>query len=383
MKNWSIIIAWAFGLLVMQSCKDAYDFSMDNLSSEIEQESDFAIPLIDADITLEELLPDNEETSLFLHIDNDGFITLTYEDDIAVVSAPELFDGVYSGPSLPYNFHEEPPMEVPLNMDNLINQGRFYFADPKMTITIKNYWDVSTRFRFNEFLYYPKEGDTGIPLTGTAVTDWHTILPSGTNEFAITEIALNRTNSNIDEVISSLPYALSAGATIETIPGGPYNIDPNTEDSVSLKVEMPMDLLIEDLIQRDTVGFSILENYEDDTDALESLTFNLAFDNGFPVDLALQIYFADENYTILDSISATGINVTAGNSNNGTSTPVETLNTIVIENSKISNLVKSKYLIPKFEFNTKGAASDQTVKLYSTYAIGFKLGARIKLKIKT
>ncbi len=382
MKNWSIIISWLIGLLFIQSCKDAYDFSTDKLAGSVEQTIDLVVPLINADITLEELLPDNEETSLFLQIDNDGFISMVYEDNIAVISAPEMFNGIYSGVILPANSFDEAPREVPLNMDKLINSGRFYFADPKMTISIKNYWNVSTRFRFNEFQYFPKEGDAGIPLTGTAVTGWHTIQPSGINEFVTTEIALNRNNSNIDEVLSSMPHHLSAGATIETLGGESYDIDPNSEDSVNLKVEMPMDLLIEDLVQLDTMDFNLLSNYEDDTDAVNSLSFNLAVNNGFPVDLATQIYFADENYVILDSISTNGINNTAGNSENGTNNPVESTEQIVFDQSKISNIINANYLLLKIVINTKGAASNETVKLYTGYSIGVKLGARAVLDLK-
>ena len=118
MKNLLFITSWIVVLFLMPSCKDAYDFSTDKLAGSVEQTTDLVVPLINADITLEELLPDNEETSLFLQIDNDGFITLVYEDNIAAISAPEMFNGDYVGVSLPVYSHEETPREVPMNMDN-------------------------------------------------------------------------------------------------------------------------------------------------------------------------------------------------------------------------------------------------------------------------
>ncbi|NJO88416.1 MAG: hypothetical protein HC831_05200 [Chloroflexia bacterium] len=122
---------------LIYSCGDNFDFSFDKLSTNIETTSEIVVPLIDADITIEELLPESSATNRFLEIDSENFIKLIYEDTIATVSAPEMFDGDYVGLSLPPYTHNAPAETVTLKMDDLLNSGRIYFADPKMTITIK------------------------------------------------------------------------------------------------------------------------------------------------------------------------------------------------------------------------------------------------------
>ena len=100
--------------------------------------------------------------------------------------------------------------------------------------------------------------------------------------------------------------------------------------------------------------------------------------------IAAQIYFVHENYTVHDSISTTLLHVASGIVNSGkVSQSTESIIKVKVDNNRMGNLLKSSYLIPKIIFNTAGAASSETVKLYATYDVGLKLGALIKLRLKT
>ena len=46
-----------------------------------------------------------------------------------------------------------------------------------------------------------------------------------------------------------------------------------------------------------------------DTSTVKSLELSMVLDNGFPLDIASQIYFVDENYEVLDSLSSDLIHV--------------------------------------------------------------------------
>ena len=74
MKKIVILAIVAIGIFILNSCKDQYEFSMDKVSTNFEQETDLAFPLVNASMTLEEILPDDEDVNRYLIIENDGFI---------------------------------------------------------------------------------------------------------------------------------------------------------------------------------------------------------------------------------------------------------------------------------------------------------------------
>lgn len=387
MKKKLVLLLLMAGFFILHSCKDAYDFSTDNLSSSIEQTSEWALPIADASITLEELLPNDEDSEQFLLIDEDNFITLIYEQEVTQVDPGEFFDGFpiggeYTGTIDQKIEYSVASQVVELGIDQLLNEGSIYLADPRVTVSLRNYWDIGARFMLTDFYYY--EGATSDPIAVTGpLTEWIDVVRSVDGAEAVTEMSMNKDNSNIADLISALPHHLSFGAQFETtVLGEDYSVPENSVNSVDLKIEIPMELRFEDLVLTDTIDFDLGNELDGDTSAIESFSFKINLNNGFPFELASQIYFADENYVILDSLSATGLNFTAGNSTNGENDPVLTETEISVEGSKIHNLIKSKYLFPRFEFNSRNVALGETVKLYSTYAIGLKLGARAKLKLK-
>ena len=133
MRNLIILAVLAISILSLHSCKDQFDFSMENLSTNVEQKSDFAIPLINASITLEEILPDDEDADRFLIVDPDGFLRLEYVQDVKAVSASDFFEGQYSGNPVPPISYSISPQIVELGFDKLLNEGEFYIANPKLT----------------------------------------------------------------------------------------------------------------------------------------------------------------------------------------------------------------------------------------------------------
>ncbi len=380
MKKIIIISAIAIGLMIVNSCKDQYDFSTDNMSEEIIINADMAIPLIDASFTLDELIPDSSNN--YIVIDEDNFISLVYEDDIIEVTAFDFFDGTYTGTLEEINYTVTPQI-FQIGMDKLLNQGEFYIANPSVTLSIKNYWNIPVQFKFTDFYYYEDAFSEGIPVTGSFIDEWHDINPPKAPDlFAMTDFLLDASNSNIDELLSSMPNHLSFGAILETTPGQAYDVDGNTTDSARLKIEIPLDLRISNLNFIDTMEINGLNELGSDTAKVESVQMNLIIENGFPVSIDAQVYFADEDYTILDSISTEQIAILPASVTDGkVSAVTKSTNIIYVEGIKLQNLLNSKFLIPRIIFNTTGHELGETVKFYSDYQIGLKIGALSRLKL--
>jgi len=197
-----------------------------------------------------------------------------------------------------------------------------------------------------------------------------------------TEFIMDNSNSNIDELVSAIPDHVTVSGTFQTIPGGVYAVPGASIDSVHIKIELPLDVRVKNLVLSDTIKFNAADNLGTDTSKLESLKLNLVFDNGFPVDVNTQIYLTDNSYTILDSIFTNELLVPSGQISAGKVTgSVKTTQIVNIDGAKKSAFYKATYLIAKYRYNSANSELGETVKIYSNYKIVFKAGALIKLKI--
>jgi hypothetical protein len=375
------VLSIILGITLAFSCKDQYDFSTDNLSNNNTLNPELAIPLIDAQISIENLLSLNDSLN-FLQIGDDKFMTLVYEYDVKQITAFDFFDNTYSGilANINYPIGNE---TLDLGVKNFPKFDEFYVTAPKIIFTIKNYWDIPASFSFSQFNCYPHNSSIGIPGTGTFFSTAHEInRPTSFGLAEKTEITMDNSNSNIDELVSGIPDHIIVSGSFQTVQGEEYAVPYPSTDSVHIKIELPLDIRVKNLILSDTIKFNASDNLGSDTSKLESLKLNLLFENGFPVDVNTQIYLTDNSYAILDSIFNNEILIPSGQISAGKVTSsFKTTQIINIVGAKKSAFYKASYLIAKYRYNTANSELGETVKIYSNYKIVFKAGALIKLKI--
>ncbi len=120
----------------------------------------------------------------------------------------------------------------------------------------------------------------------------------------------------------------------------------------------------------------------DQLDNLESMTFKINTDNGFPLDVNIQIYFADSLYNKLDSLMSDNSNLlNSGVINPATGvvvSPTHTTSTITFNQARLPHLKYAKFLILKGTLNStdKGA---KPIRITSDNNLVVKLGIRTKL----
>jgi hypothetical protein len=379
-KRITILICASLTVLFF-SCKDQYDFDTDKISTKINLQAGLAVPLVNASVTLEQVLSVFDSTS-FIELDENKYITVVLERELKQISANEFFEGIYSGTlnEISYNM----PVQIfKVGTKKIADYNEVYVADPRITVKIVNYWNIPVRFKITSFYYYETALSPGIPGTGSFFENWHTIVPPLAPALsATTELKINNSNSNIADIVSSTPNHISIGATIETIPGGTYSVPPGSVDSVSLKLEVPTELRIRNLILRDTVNFDAAKELGEDTSKIESVKLNLVFDNGFPIDVNAQLIFLDDSNTILDSISTTGIEIVSAQVTGGkvSKSAIQTQE-INLDGGNKNAFFKSSKIVVRVRFNTTNSMSGQTIKLYSDYKFGVKAGALAKIKL--
>ena len=384
LKNYFKTLLLIFAILIINSCnKDSYNFDFVGIKVEGSLTPSYAVPLVDANFTLEEFIPDSDSLDRFLTIDDDGFITIGYTDQVAEYLIEDFMgDEPLSGSSLPFLEYSIDPQIINLNLNNLLNGGSIYFANPTLKIIITNYWDIPAKFRLKDFYYYEEENSPAIPVTGPAISIWDTIPgPPNMGDSIIHEIVLDTASSNIDELLSAMPHHLSLGAEFETIPGAPYNLPAGSTNKVGIEVSIPMDLRLSNIQFTDTLDFDLGINT--DSAKLTNLAINFAAENGFPIGMKTQVYFVDSNYVVLDSLFTDGrFDLQAAKVSNGqTSESVKSKVTMEFSDDRMDKILGAKYLIPNILFNSTDAQNNKNVKLYSTYQFGIKLGSKADMEI--
>ena len=366
-------------LILLPSCKDQYDFSTDNLT-EVKIETDIAIPLVNASFTLDEFL--QESDSVFFEIDDENFMTLVFSFPVKEITAPEFFEGDYSGTLEEINYDIE-TQKFELGLDKLLDYEQFYVANPRVIVKITNYWDIPAQLKFLDFYYFPTETSAGIPVAGTFIDDWHSLnRPELPAIYAITDLIMDASNSSIDDMISSMPNYVTVGGLAQTVPGFDYQVDPNSIDSISMRIELPLELRVSNLNMTDTIEFDAIKDLGSDTGKFESIRLNLVFENGFPLDIDGQVYFMDETHTILDSVSIEPITIPSGTVSDGkVSTPARYVKVILIEGLRKDALFRSAFLKTRFTFSTANHQLGETIKIYADYQIDLKIGALARLKL--
>ncbi len=155
------------------------------------------------------------------------------------------------------------------------------------------------------------------------------------------------------------------------------------ESRIILDVDLEFELFgsLADLTIQDTVELDFNENPNE----VDYLLFRMNLTNGFPIRAAVQAYFADQNFQILDSLIDLDDNrLLLGAPTNGApeyrvTEPINKITDILIDNKRIDNIVKAKYLL----FQTKLSTTQQElIKIYDDYNVAIKLGTVAGLNIE-
>lgn len=176
--------------------------------------------------------------------------------------------------------------------DNYL-EGDIYFENPTVTMTLINTFGVPARALVDVLNVIDVNGNI-IPIEGTAVDNGFDFdFPRVPGETAITTFVFDKTNSNIDQVLSARPVALDYEINALINPNADTEIVGFLTDTSSYRatvdVELPLYGNASDFTVRDTFEIDLMDRYEDVVGA----TFRLTTKNGLPLDLQLRGTFLD------------------------------------------------------------------------------------------
>ena len=267
--------------------------------------------------------------------------------------------------------------------DNQIGTGSFNIADPQVGIRIRNGFGIPIEMAVNKLEFLDK--DIGvIPFTGSGVPSvlvLNTPTQAEYGQQVLTALDFNKSNSNIKQVLDAMPEKLIFNISPEINPAA-TKVQNFVIDDVGMDIDLLLNLPLygsaSNFVLQDTLEFSISS-----PEQLLSLMLRTNLTNGFPIDLEMQVYLADEKYQILDSLIKTDYIIVASalvNPQSGRVTsPVHKKTDIVLSDSMMGLLPKVKYLLVTGKLSTFNNGNTD-VKIYSDYELEVKIGVLAKIK---
>lgn len=263
------------------------------------------------------------------------------------------------------------------------SSGYFELTNPRVDFIVENSFGFPARLNLNDLKTINANTGQEYPLTGyPAVININS--PASLGQTAVTNLVLNSSNTaNMNTIITSVPkYFYFEGEAISN-PNGQTGTLNFIEDDSRLRVRGELELPLEGFAYgfgvKDTIDF----NLGTDIDLIEYVMFRMIVDNGFPVDVAAQIKFMDQNYNPLFSIFNTPNTLIESALVDGTgkvNQRTKKINDIVLTQTQVDLLPQIKYLEIEGITQTLNGQNGQVVKLFDDYTIYVKLSMQVEGK---
>jgi len=256
-------------------------------------------------------------------------------------------------------------------------------------VDIKNSYGAPVTVAANEFYAYSK-------VNPPHTVDIYLYGQGNPNVFAINaptieqigqsiETNLDFSNSNLDEAFNIAPEMLYFDFIAVTNPDGD-TLESNfildtSRISLDMDVEVQLFTSITDYIVEDTVEFELNTSASE----LDNLLIRLNAVNRFPLNALVQIYFADDDYNVLDSlINDPDERILIGAPVSG---PPEykvvdstyKMTDFEISREKLDRIVTAEYMMLKVGLST---TDNSLVKIYNDYSLSLKVGTIVGIKIE-
>lgn len=261
--------------------------------------------------------------------------------------------------------------------------GYFELTDPRLRLDITNAFGFPVSVDITELKTVETSTGLEYPMQGfpNPIVINH---PSVPGDSVLTQLEFNNQNtSNIAAVINPVPRFLHFAIEGTSNPAG-QAVSPNfiTNESflrVDATLEMPLQGFAYGFALRDTVDFEFTEAL----DEVEWVKIRLNARNGFPLELTGQIYLADENYNVLDTLLSPNQQVLQSgvvNSIGRVIAPTTKITDILIPRERIGLLYETAYLILFAETNTFNATTGEVIGLYETDFLELRLGMQVQAR---
>jgi|GEM_PF-738836 len=286
-------------------------------------------------------------------------------------------------------FGERTPTRVPtLTIDisafgNSLGEAQVSFADPKLSLEITSEYGIPATIDFNPF-EVRKQNASPMPILFATPTPIQLLAPAAPGGEAKTDIQFSNTGQIFDYAPEEFYYQFQMHINQGLTSGVNFCAD-TSKIKVKFTAEVPIYGKASGIVMADTFDIDLGDAKESD---IESATLRSKAVNELPLEAKLQIYLADENSSIIDSIFTSGLTSiikasTVNASGDLTQAGVAEEN-IHLSEDKLQKLFAARKLIVRMRMatSTDAGGSQVHVKFKSQYKINLKLGLDAKLNLE-
>ncbi|MDA8886701.1 hypothetical protein N8368_02335 [Bacteroidia bacterium] len=265
--------------------------------------------------------------------------------------------------------------------------GTFTLADPRIKFVLKNSMGFPLEAKIIKFDGTNSDNQT-VSLAGLPDPFPVPNLTLAERGLIKTDsFSLNKGNSNLASYINNRPAKNTYEFTVNSLATGAtrqWALD-TSRLGVRIEIEVPMEGTAKDYVLESTQSFDIgLDN----TDEIKEVLVRLYTENGFPVDIATQLYFEDSaSNVVLDSLITSDILILPSADVDGTgkvSSANPKTTDIVLNSATIARVKNADRIRIKARFNTpfeSGGVTQPDVKFYDVYDVLIQLGVQAEVLI--
>jgi len=319
-------------------------------------------------------------SELITYIDSTGELVTLNQQDSFYYYTEFIFSPEYALGYLGTDTVEFGPEIIKNNIFNNIIGGNIDLNNTNLSVEIDNYFGADANLVFTNLT--AENSNTGEISTPSVDEDGNNFIG---HEYNINRATLiNLANSDIqssttsirlnaDEMLSILPDKITTSLNVYLNPNGqsstPDFIFPDYPLDASIELEVPLNIIANNLHLRDTTDVDIEQNED-----IEVEKVFLKVENGFPIDCNIKMILLDKNQNILDTLFKNQ-SITSGLLQNNlvVEKSINILETSALNFEEINNIIFD------VKFNTDDV--NNHVSIYNDYTIDFLLSVKLKTRV--
>jgi len=276
-------------------------------------------------------------------------------------------------------------LDIPIYAD-VPELSHLKLADPRINVFTESSLGIPFELEVDSVIAEAEDGSTETLV----LTEGHPfIIPAPSidmvGETAYGEFYINNQSSNFQDLLNIAPSTLSYRVTgnIGSQSPGHFLLD-TSRFLAEAEFLLPLDLSFSEYALLDTFEIDIGEEGLD-TSLIKDVIVTLTTLNELPLELALQIYMLDENYSVLDSLFVSDppfLPPSVVDQDGRLIQAMEKSSSADFHTEKLGKLEVTRYLLVDARIVTSGSGN-QYVKFYSDYSLDFEISIYANLRINT
>lgn len=286
---------------------------------------------------------------------------------------------------------------IPVDLFNPNFGGNISFVNPTFDISVNNSIGIPIKILLSNVNAFSAKSNI---TTNITFPPGHN--PISINYPSISEIGKTKnTIISFDSITPSMTNVINTHPSVFNFTTSGYSdtsnlkqqnfISDTSKFKATIEVTLPMWFRAGDFSMQDTIAFNfsnILGNGGTfSSDNIQLAMLRLAVNNGLPIDVKMQVYFADSAYHVLDSLYTSTLpqipSAMVDNSTSIVTSPTSQVSDASIDNAKILKIKNTKWALVKASLTTAQYVQNPglKVKIFSSYKLGFNIYVKAQVKV--